>query len=305
MNQYCCTYIISAHYDLHCLDFVSCVNNLYGILPSMTIKGIESIRINSYINNTKYIQYRVECNHGIYLVSDNSRIKLSDLFPHMTVIDTIISNTIGTVQTTKTSVHTGHGGITRSNVPIVTSNVGTRPSFPSMSTYTPKFGQPINLTQPVVELRGEQTASTERPVTEIEPQPPVTETKPEPKLTADQQRFLTNKKMYIKIIDDIEGGDLNENNINEMFSEEYEIFSILENRDMLDIENEEFDEKEFTQYMAMSKAVSDDYVASISNNIYLPTNYETMTYSEKVLLAKKYNMDVTELDNVYKYKSTR
>ena len=114
--------------------------------------------------------------------------------------------------------------------------------------------------------------------------------------------FVSDKKVYQSIKKDIQEGKISLDEINPFFVEKFQIFKILESRNVINFDSDNNINSEYEIFIDLYNACNDDINTDKkidAQQIYIPHNYHFMTLEKKKEYARKYNMTVKQFEDRY------
>lgn len=261
------------------INLEDAISSLYAYLCHNLNADITCTKITVYYMNIETTHFDVEYSNGIILKNDNNKIKVSVLYPHFSVLDSIINNNYNGAplqhqplrqhQNNKQSRHIkllsrGNNMHNKSNA----TNIINETNETNITNEDPKEIDIIMKTN-----RNDETLDI----------------------------FKSDKIAYTKIKNDISEGKLKRNQIHPNFIIKYQLFQILELRNVINFDSDENIQKEYEIFSVLNDECHEEkeIIPDKTNNIWIPPNYHYMSESDKIKYAQRYEMTVPEFENKF------
>lgn len=114
------------------------------------------------------------------------------------------------------------------------------------------------------------------------------------------KNFKQDKELYFCIKNDIDNGTFMYDEIHPQFTDKYQLFRILENRNVLNCESNDNINYEYELFKSLyDEIIEDEPIDDIKENVFIPHNYEYMSNDKKEEYAKKYKLTRQEFEDKY------
>ncbi len=113
--------------------------------------------------------------------------------------------------------------------------------------------------------------------------------------------FSSDKKSYVKIKNDIINGYMTKNNIHPMFMMKYQIFQILDSRNVVNFESDEKIMEEYNLFHELYEECQEDNKPTTETipAVWVPPNYHYLSDQDKTNYAARYSLTQKEFEDRY------
>jgi len=267
-----------------------------GIDLKTTLRGATVKSIYLTVPVTKF---SLEYDNGIVMYNECCVIKISSLFPQLSVFDKLLMDISTNTFTSKCNAST-------INKPLA-SNENTFANKQRMPNQTNSDKKKI-IPNATKMLPQKPVPKIQKPIAQMTTEDEQFELEKEKKRNAviEQNRidesyrvFENDKRSFTQINKDINNGLLLQDDIHPCFVAKYVVFSILRERGVINFENNDQSRKEYDIFMDLYQSLEyeDPTCEQSSQTIHIPHNYLFMTDAQKEECAKKNNMTTKQLEN--------
>lgn len=288
---------------IECHGFWQAVQRLYQQCYSYGIQHLTNVKLISHYDCICIETFDVSYDTGIILKNNRNTIVTTSIFPEFLVFDSMIRNAWNRpLINTSTAPNLCNQKMDTSN-PIRISKTNSRHPFYEESLKRVHLrrvqeqkldSQPIspNLDLPVDKPPIVRISETEPMVTLC------SNPKPESN-TVNKRRceYIDDKRCYLQIKKDIANGRIRPFEIHPVFMFKYEIFKILENREAINIENNDNVDVEcakFAEFMDFCHNEEQEEKPKDKKQSFVPHNFFYLTKEQKQDIASKHNMSLEE-----------
>lgn len=234
------------------------------------------ILIHCYYLGIRASTFKVDYRNGLTFYNNTNNIKVAAIYPVITVLDSLYSE--------KKQVE-----VTKEN-PFITTPKPTVSTKGNPFITSPKEGDKKS---PIIETYGDDHYRDDHysPLVEIDLGSKIPDN-----VNERERSYLSDKRSYLLIKEDIDKGKLLKDDINPYFVVKYITFKILETRNILDSNSNDNYQKESEIYWDLINSYDEEIQEEPMKEVYVPHNYNYLSEYQKEEYAKKYNLTVREFE---------
>lgn len=279
-------------------NIIDCVSSLYQLMEQNREETINNLKIVCYYGGVPITVYQLAYDHGLILHNSHNYIQVSSLFPEIKAIDLLLGELI-----TKEILHSSKPikPAIQETTPmnsLLNAPQETKPrhakmynrfeTAKKMQQIKSEESSPIKKNKAKFDEEFENKKENERNIKILENR------------TNEKFRmFVSDKKSYQNIKQDIEKGLLKPENMHPYFLPKYQIFKILESRNALDFSSNDKIKEEYEIFSQLYNSYLEENEEDSTCKVYIPHKYHYMTREEKEEYAKKYKMTLESFEEKY------
>lgn len=310
--------ILSDDFRPVCNYFITDLRDALGILyslildPSNIKKFEDKMKLASYCTSIRLTVFNLKFDGGLILWNDDNYIRVTSLYPEYMVLDLSLGKhylNVGPIE-----IPQGDGSTKNLSLFPKKINSENKDVFPDQNNFESKkdtnrhskiFERALQVNTHKKENKNKK--QHERPKNQsIRQNSSINSDDKIPPLVTNNQKlkiFDSDKRSYIKIKQDLEKNNIDQNDIHPCFVLKYNIFKILEGRKSIDFMSNDNIRKELELFQELYDECDDnsddENDKNIPQKVYIPHNYNFMDDDKKEEYAKKYKMTKKQFEDKY------
>lgn len=280
-------------------NIVDCASSLYQLLEKYKSASIDNYKIVCYYGGVLITEYQITYNQGLVLYNHENYIQVSSLFPEFKVIDLLLGNLITDSMPNMKEIFTFPPSTSLEN-----ETFESKKSSPKKPRHTKLYhrfesAKKSMETKPDCSLAKNTKAKFDEEFESKKEKERISKIM-ENRTNEKFRMFISDKKSYQDIKQDINKGILKVENMHPYFLPKYQIFKILESRNAINFSNNDNMKEEYEIFSKLYDSyLEEEKEENDTCKVYVPHKYHYMTKEEKEAYAKKYNMTLESFEEKY------
>lgn len=241
---------------------------IYDLLISYQNINLSEISLSIYYNNARISEFNLLYDDGLILYNENNNLRVASIFPQVYLLDSILYRSFNKEnKCLKSKNKKCTPSIKKINKKIV-NNTSNDPKIHKLDN--------IKCIDKEINFKSED-------------------------INFDNLKdFKQDKELYFHIKNDIDNGSFMYDEIHPQFIDKYQIFRILENRNVLNFESNDNINYEHELFKSLyDEFLEDETTDNMKEHVFIPHNYEYMSNDKKEEYAKKYRLTRQEFEDKY------
>lgn len=285
-------YIINSHNPLitrTVYNLQNAVAHIYKSLLSVHSEEWANIELVHYYMNIPIVTFNVDFEKTLILKNAENKICTTSIYPEFTQFDILLLNKIGKQKYQHKNaiindrpaqilpiVKNNNTGIANKITSENTKNAFHKRFLENIKSNTTEKNKPLDI-QTIHQNNNQNENNINNPKLRL---------------------FSSDKKAYYKVKKDIDNGIISAEEINPLFTLKYQILRVIDNRKILNLDNDDNITKEYDIFMEIhDEYLNDNNIAT--EKVYIPHNYHYMSKEKKEEHAKKYRMSLRQFEDKY------